>query len=796
MKIVLFLLTLITFYPFAAFSQVSVNGKVTDLQGHPLTGVFISVKQNTILKASTATDAKGSYHFLFPGTGKQLITFSFTNYISKSFLLNPQKDTVINTQLEPQTVQLKEVKIKKNIPVIERKVDRLVFNIGDNTSLSASNVLELLQMAPGVRLVDNAISLAGKGGVNIMIDDRMSPLKGEDLISFLKTISAENVSKIEIITNPPAKYDAEGNSGLINIKLKKAMPDSWNASLMGTYTQTTYAAGTFGGNFNYQKGVLSFYTNNTANRGSMLPVQTNRIFYPENLWSEINREKSTSNSFGSINGLDLRLNSKWTMGIQYAINHNKPFARNDNKVSLINYQTNTIDSLIYSESTNKRKNILNSYNWHSIYTIDTSGKKVSLDFDFLNYSSSNDLSYFTNHLTNQELIIPGTFSALNNIGQQEIDNYSGKADVELPFRRATISFGGKISFTKNSSDMQIYNTASGSPIQNGEQDSFRYRENTQSIYLSGSKKMSGKWEMQAGLRMEATQSNGQSLSTNELNDKKYISFFPTAYLTYTATPDHSFSLSYGRRINRPPFRWLNPFKWYNSVYSYQQGSPSLQPSYANNFELSYSFKDCLISNIYFSKTTNGFGYLNFTDSTQFTQKVQPLNYFSTSLIGISESYTFKTWKWLESYSSFDLYYSRSKSSVPLTNSNLNGINSYFSLTNNFKLNNRRTIFLNTNYWFNFPGTINLNRNNTFQEFDISMKLLLFDKKYQLTAGGNDIFKSRQLIQTSYVNGIKQQFKNYEDNRSFRITISYKFGNKLLNVKERQIGNTDEKNRVR
>ena len=384
----------------------------------------------------------------------------------------------------------------------------------------------------------------------------------------------------------------------------------------------------------------------------------------------------------------------------------------------------------------------------------------------------------------------------NNTSLQDIQNYSAKIDFEHPLKWINLSYGGKLSFIKTQNNVNYFDTTLGTPIFDPTQSNeFNYDENTQAIYLNGTKKLNEKWETQLGFRLENTQTEGVSKTLNQKNTNSYAKLFPTFYLTYTPNEKNSFSINYNKRINRPSYNRLNPFRWYSNPFSYTEGNPFLQPSFSNNLELNYTFNDNWSNSIYYSHTDNGFEQITIVDNTDNIQKTIAQNFFKTTIIGISESYTYNKLKWLSSTFSFDWNYSKSESLIPITNQNLNGSNAYFSTSNDFNLNKNKTLLFNFSYWYNFKGTSDLDKNNAYSQLDASIKYFAFDKKLQISFNANDILSTNRPIYTSFTNNIQIDYKNYYDVRLFRLSLVYKFGNKNINVEKKEVGNQEEKERT-
>lgn len=268
-----------------AEAQFEVKGRITDSLDRQLDYINVSVfnKDNSMLKA-TISDSLGNYSIKSIPGGVYNIEFSHINYQEKILQVRVTRDTILDVKLQDRTNDLQTLVVNSKKPVIERKIDRTVFNVQNMVTTAGGNALESLQKIPGVRVRNDLISLVGKSSIKIMVNDKITPLSGEDLLTFLRSIPNENVSKIEIITSPPAKYDAEGNSGLINIITTKAKMDSWNAGINYTYLQSEYGRHSVSGNFNYQKDKLSLTANINYKYGAREKRDSAYFYYPDKFW--------------------------------------------------------------------------------------------------------------------------------------------------------------------------------------------------------------------------------------------------------------------------------------------------------------------------------------------------------------------------------------------------------------------------------------------------------------------------------------------------------------------------------
>ncbi|KFF16954.1 TonB-dependent receptor [Flavobacterium hydatis] len=794
-KITRILITALLFYSSFLFAQVQVRGKVIDIKKNPVefAEVLLIDKDSTAIK-SEMTNGNGDF-LLFVAVGDYLLQIK-----QMGTVLWKKKIKIIDSidfgsiQIIEKNEQLNEVVIKTQKKVMVRKVDRLVFNIENSISAIGGDAIDALKVTPGIRVQNNAIAMIGKSAMAVMIDDRLLQLSGEDLINFLKSIPSDNIKSIEVISTPPAKYDAQGNSGILNIKLKKVLKDSWNTTLRSTYLQQTYPTGSLGGNFSYKKDKLNLLFDVNYRKGSALDKEDLTFFYPTETWNSINKNKPSFTFFNASLNVNYKLTNKTDIGVQYLGGLGKLKKSNSN-ITTINeavssnylYDINTIDD-------DTKKNNNSSINIYSTTNIDSLGKKFSIDLDYFNFKEDKDKtfnSYNNNPLQSSSLIG-------NNLSNQDITNYSAKIDFDMPYRFADLSFGSKISFTNNNSDASFYNLTSGDPILDPLQNNiFNYKENTQALYILASKKLGKKWESKFGLRMEATQTTGTSEILNQTNKNNYTKFFPSAYLSYQLNEKNVFNLSYSRRVGRPSYWEMNPFRWYDNSNLYSEGNPFLQPSFTNNFQISHSYNNILNSSIYASKVENGFGQLSTFEEIdgQKIQKFLRLNYYDQTDLGLDVSITYNFLSWWNCFADLTGYYSETNTKSIYVEPKFSGWGANFTTTNTFTLNKNKTFFAELSYIYFYPSISGIYTIKEYSSFDFGIKILSLNKKLQISANVYDVFSSNRPQYTYVTNGIKQISKNYYDERYLRISLKYSFGNSDISVNSRDLGNQDEKNRA-
>ncbi|WP_288438271.1 outer membrane beta-barrel family protein [uncultured Chryseobacterium sp.] len=775
----------------------SISGKVSDEKAKNISYVEVVLLAGD-QKFTAMTDENGLFSIKLPKADSYKMEFFLNG--SKVYEGNENIEgeitrsyTIKDNQQESQEIQA--ISLTKKKKLVERKIDRLVFNVENSVAATGGTAIDALKTTPLVRIQDEKVSIVGKGEVLVMIDDRIQRMSPDDLSSLLKSIPSDNIQSIEVITTPPAKYDAEGDSGLINIKLKKGRANSWNANIGGNYTQKTYAGGGLQGAFNYNRNRLSLQVTANTNSQRLRTTSDSKIYYPDELWILNVKNKSEENNLGLGLGIDYKISDKWTTGAKYLGSFTRNTSSNSPFTSRFN-PAGAVNSYITSDMDANNKPNMNSLNWYNTFKVDSAGTKITTDFDYFHYRKSDYNFYAGNELDPLKNILPGSFFSATNTNVNRIENYSGKVDVEMPVKWASLSFGGKYTYTNTNNDLVVMDRKTGTPVLNTDQSNiFNYKEHNEALYVSASKKLGEKWETQAGLRMEATQTTGYSHNLNQTNKNDYVKLFPTAYITYNPNDKNSFSLNYSRRIRRPNFDYLNPFVVRTSPYYYSEGNPFLKPSIIDNIEFSYVRNQKWVSSVYYSQVSDFSQDLSILDPETNITRSTPLNYANTYQVGVSTYYNFNKWTWWNSFTGFNVNYQKVKSKTEIISS-IDGYNAYFYSNNDFTLNKSKTIFFSANYGLQLPGRYQIFHISTMNILDVSMKFLLLDKKLTLTVTGMDLLNGQRPVITYESNGVKTDFSSYGDTRGVRVSLSYKFGNKnLKSEQQRNFGNEDERNRI-
>ena len=774
-----------------SFAQ-SISGKIIDKENNAVSFAEIILIKNEI-KKTTISDEKGNFTLQLPENGDYLLEIlqDGNKIYSKTLTINGD----ISENFFANAVNEKEIKgvvIEGKKKLIERKVDRLVFNVENSVAASGGDALDALRITPGLQVQNDQISMVGKSTMSVMIDDRLVQLSGDDLTNYLKSIPSDNIKNIEVITTPPAKYDAEGNSGIVNIVLKKAKKNSISGNLRTSYTQAKYSLGNFGGVINYQKNKLTITSNINYGNGSTAPYQEYTIYYPNYTWFEINNKRNFQNNLSGGISSDYKINSKTIIGLQYSGVFSKPIVK-INDISSITNKSFVLDSIIVTPSRLEMERKTHSLNFYSVTKLDSLGKEFSIDVDYFKYSLNLNNNFSTSTFRPDNMNIIDKYISANNLSAQNIDIYSAKLDYNLPLKWLILSFGGKISFINNDSDVSYFDTTNLFPVLDSSKNNiFNYKENTQSVYLSGKKKISEKWDIQGGLRLENTQTKGFSETLNQINKTNYLKLFPTLFLTYTANENAVWSLNYSKRIERPAYSKLNPFRNYSSVYNYSEGNPFLQPSFSDNFEFSLNYINSYIA-IYASYMNNKYDEVTFVSADTNVQRVFPLNFYRKNNYGFLWFYTFDKLSWWESNLHTNLFYSKTISEIKNTIPDVEDWTISFNVNNSFMLNKEKTLKAEFNFTYQSPTLAGSYQLSEYYYFDAGIKYTL-KKNIQIVLNVLDIFKTNKQTFKQSVNSIEQKNYDYPDSQKFRLTMIWNFG-KSLQSRQREKSNEEERNRL-
>ena len=626
MKLIpVFFLTLFTLLQFNFANGQTAGGKISgsvlDDAKKPLDGatVILLVAKDSSLVNTQLAGADGTFAFQNLTDNTYLIKatyIGYKKYLSGNVVVSQQKSVNLPAFILSSTGKtLNEVAVTAQKSYIQQKIDRTVVNVGALISNTGANALEVLEKTPGVQVdADGNITYKGKSGVLVMIDDKPTYLSAANLATYLRSLPSSSLDQIELMDNPPAKYDAAGNAGVINIKTKKNTIRGFNAVVAADYAQGFYGRSNDSINLNYRVDKVNLFANVAYNeQRTFRRLEIDRDYFdangnPTSSLKDISYFRPTSNNTNIKAGMDYFISPKTTWGIVYTGDISRDHDSSP-VYSLLYGQNGQLDSTINTLNTSKNKFNSNGINLNYTHKFDSAGRQLTFDLDYIrDESGSNQLFVNNTFLPNSTLT---NSTMLTDNLPATINIYSAKADYTHPLKgKAKLEAGVKSSYVNTDNAANYFNVINGiSTIDYNNTNRFLYKENINAAYINFNKNF-GRFSLQTGLRLENTNGNGHQLGNAERADSSFINHYtdmlPTAYFSYNLdTAGHNVLVaSYGRRIGRPNYGSLNPFTFFVDEFTYFSGNPFLKPQFTDNYKLAYSFKSLFTVAVAYNYTTD------------------------------------------------------------------------------------------------------------------------------------------------------------------------------------------------
>ena len=600
-----------------------ISGVITDESQKPLQSVSVSLlhaKDSSLVKLAV-TNKEGKYEFENINEGKFLLAVSSVGFQKK--FGQSLEITAVNSSFNAATISLsaaaksmQEVTVTAKKPFIETKLDKTVVNVDASPTSAGSTALDILEKSPGITVDnDGSISLRGKQGVIVMMDGKQTYLSATDLANLLRNMPASALDQIEIMTNPSSKYDASGNSGIINIKTKKGKNNGFNGSVMLGATTSFYSPdeafymipktqNSF--NFNWKKNKFNFFGNYNPNvfRG-MNRLSLDSRFLDENYNTTGYNFTETRFKFGNVNhtlklGLDWYADKKNIFGVVVSgfsfKGHPTPTSTSDLYDANMHLENRLVSS---TDNDLKFQNATLNLNWK--HSFDTTGREITADFDYVTYNNVSDMILTTDYYTST--LQKTTTTYLKGYLPSDINIYTFKSDYIQPVKGGgRFEAGVKFSYVKNNNlvnyERMVNNEWETDVIRSNH---FIYDETISAAYVNFNREVK-KWTFQAGLRLEGSISQGNQVITNQTFKRDTTNLFPTAFISYKLDKKNTFAIAYGRRIQRPNYQDLNPFIYFLDTLSYRQGNIYLRPQYTHNIDVTHSFNGKFITTFNYNNT--------------------------------------------------------------------------------------------------------------------------------------------------------------------------------------------------
>ena len=789
-------LYLFILFPISLFAQeFSVSGVVRDSNLNPIAfaNVIIMEESDSNIVAGSITNEKGFYLIEDVSTNSYTLKVSFLGFKTEIMPFSLSEDKEINITLNEENEILDEVSIIAKKPTLIKETDKLIFNI-ENTSLTEGNIWDVMRSTPGVLMINDEVLVKNSVNIIYLINGKRVNLSGSDLQQLLSGSSADSVKSIEVITNPPAKFDAEGDA-VINIVMSKNLIIGYNGNLFVNHTQGIYPRLSAGTSHFFKSKKTNLFIGYSFNALKVNRINEEEINFIENnnitgSWdTDIDRNTTSQNHNANFN-FDYFINDKNTFSISGNGNITPYWKRTTNSF------TQAIDSTFSSLNKTEDDKLNLAFNTDYVYE-SQNGSKLSFNVHHTNYDYDRFQDVNTIYRnTNNDFLRSNSFNTVSN---QKIKIYSGQADLVIPSKEnGTFEMGFKTSNIDSKSDISQLLTNSNTEILDlANSGVFDYTENNIAGYLSLSKEWS-KWDITLGLRSEYTKATGDLESLNdETNTFDYLKWFPNGNITRKFNENNSLGLSYSKRIERPTYSDLNPFQFYLNDNAFVAGNPNLLPSITETLTLSYNIKNTFSFEVYYRKSDNPFSELSFQDNES-----KLIKYIASNLKqNIDYGFDFSTYtpvaKSWTTYAVTSIFKDEAQ---------------YFDIENNNSLeaNEQWSFYANWINYFSFLKDESLSADLSIlyispiidgsaevserAQVDFGIKKSLNRGKWIVSLRASDILSTSDFTVSNNYNS--QNNRNYAkfDNHWIRLGLRYSFGNTRLQTNE-DIKELEERDRL-
>jgi outer membrane receptor protein involved in Fe transport len=744
--------------------------------------------------AGGITNPKGEFSIeITPGIYDIKIEFiSFKPIVLKDKSLT-EKTNLGQISLEEDATKLNEVVVRSEKTSVEIKLDKKVYSIGNDLMVKGGTVSDVLDNIPSVSVsAEGAIALRGNESVTIFIDGK--PSNAININEALKLISADAIDKVEVITNPSARYDAEGGAGILNIILKKGKNQGLNGTFIGAtgYPENNSISGTL----NYKSKNYNLFTNQglakRLNLGRSL-TETNYLnpnpSRPQYIEETRKNEEFNKNYNGNL-GIELFLNESttWTN----SVNYRKSNEENQDNVNFDNQYANTsLNDIRTRVSKQVGEDDAVEFKSSLQKKFKKDGHKLDVDVQISN-SNENETSNIADSQNGNDIALNG----------QKQNRELFQLDYVLPVGKGgQFEAGYRGSFTNQLSDVTVFNNGI---INSNFTNKLEYIEDVNAFYTQYGLKLN-KFSYLLGLRWEDTNINVNEYISNDLNTKKYDNFFPSAFITYVVSKESSLSLNYSRRISRPRGRLINPFSNYSSNINIFQGNPDLDPAMTDAFDFGYLRKwnkITLSTSAYFNRTTNVFNFVRL-ESGEFVNGIPliittPINVAEEMRTGFEFTLNFSPYKWWKLNSNFNFFNSKTIGDYTYTNLNKLEVTQNFDNTTTAwtaRLNSKITLPAKIDWQtnMNYFGDQKTAQGKFIGIFAMNLgfsKDVLKDKA-SVSLNISDVFNSRLMKMETLIPGLIKSYSERQRNqRQFTLAFTYRL-NKSKNEREKQQKREDD-----
>lgn len=782
-------------------NKAQITGMLHDSQNKPMDYASVSLlnsKDSTTVIGTLSTEA-GEYHFDNIKNGTYIVKATLVGYqnaLSKTFVVTDSSKVVAIPVLTMKTSNrtLNTVVITATKPTIEHLADKTVVNVAGSVLATGNTAMDILERAPGVTVdKDDNISLKGKQGVTVMINDKLTYLSPTQLATLLRSTDGSTIQSIELITNPSAKYDAAGNSGIINIKLKKNKISGTNGTVSVTGGVGTYVKSSEDFSINHKDGNLNVFGN--FSRGDIPQariIDINRAVTDSGKTTYFRQSSfmPSTNHYNNYSfGADYDTSPKNTLG--FAVNgYFSMYDQGDNNntkiASTSNGAPNSTQQTL-SQVNQSYKNLTIDLN--DTYKIDTLGQELSFDVDYSKFNNNSNANYNTFFSDPTDIPI-----YLRQITPSTIDIHVAKVDYTKNLTKSIkLEVGGKYSDVKTDNDLNAFTKVNG-VYENDTTltNHFIYDEKISAGYVNITKTYKNT-SVEVGFRGEYTQSRGDLVTQDSVDQRKYFNLFPSAFLHHTFNDKNEVNLSYSRRIDRPDYSDLNPFVYYLDQYTYSQGNPFLRPQYTNNFELNYTYNKSYNLSLSYSHTTDEIQEIILTKPATKVSYETHLNISSQDSYNASVSIPITVTKWWSVNFDATAFYLKFKSDTLA-----GGVLDRGKLAYVAKANQTFTFAgFKAELFANYQSPLTYGIYNIYARYnvDAGISRSFSDKKFNVKFSVSDIFNTRRNNLDVYYQSDDMQIRQKQESRIARLSLTYNFGNSSIKQREHKTAIDEESSRA-
>lgn len=794
MKNLTSIVLLVSFTICGAYGQTfTITGKVVDEQNQvvPYANILLLEAADSTFVQGSSADEEGFFKLTGVEANLYLLQASYVGSGSEPRALDITKDVSLGALIIPmESNELDEVVVTAQRPKLQRLPDRLVFTV-ENTVVSQGTSWDILKNTPGVIVNQDNLMIRGQNAT-VYLNDRKVQLSGQEVQDLLQGLSGTNIKSVEVIANPPARYDAEGGP-ILNIVTSKNIVPGYKGSVNGTFTQAVFPKYSIGTSHYYKTDKLNLFANYTINPKKEINKTKKGINFIDgsdevfSIWDTDYNQTDRSQSQNASFILDYDFDDRNSLNVT----SNLLFNLDQEQETLLNNEMRNgqaqLDSTFTTENNANMDNTNLAFDLTYVHKLKKEGAQIRANGHYTYFKGEMFQQLNSNYFDAE-----GTF--LRDFGfdtdsDQEIKIFTGQLDYFTPVGNASIESGAKMSSITSENTMNFFNfNGSSSTVDASQSDRYIYDEDVYAAYLSFVKNWE-KWSMKLGLRGELTKAEGNSITLGETNTQDFFEPFPSVYVLYSPSDKHSFSFDYGRNIDRPKYNDLNPFRFFYNENDFEEGNPGLRPSFSNNFNVNYTLNSEYFFDVYYRDNGRDIAYLVFQDNDNQTLVEIKQNVLESQSYGLDFTVSksiLPPW-FLYGYTSFfheeETFLAEESGNVPFTNE-VNGVYAY--LGNYLTLSKDGT----------FTGEVAATYVSQFlygsyvsdEQFNVTIGLrkTLFDNKITLSLAAEDILEQ-------YVPTYRSQYLNQDnfyrrrpETQFIRFGFTYNFGNFRLDDNQRGI----------